>query len=69
MRTWIFYGSPEHGSSKKTIHFVKQCTSPQRTKEYKRMMELLDRNVYRVVGHCTAAKWNEEHNIIKFANI
>jgi len=48
---------------------MKQCASPQRTKEYKRMMELLDRNVYETVGHCTAAKWNEEHNLIKFANI
>lgn len=67
MRTWIFYGSPEHGSSKKTIHFVKQCKSPRLTKEYKTMMSLLEDNTYALVGHCTTKIWNEEHNIIKFA--
>lgn len=68
MKNWIFYGN-ERGTSLKVIHFVKQCMSPGRTKEYKRMMELLERDVYETVGYCTAAKWNEEHNLIKVANI
>ena len=66
MRTWIFYGSPEHTSSKKTIHFVKKCKSPERTKEYNTMMNLLENDTYGLVGHCTVKSWNESHNIIKF---
>jgi hypothetical protein len=67
MNTWIFYGSPEHGSSKKTIHFVKTCKKPERTKEYNTMRNLLKDDVYRIIGYCTTKKWNEDHNIIKFA--
>ena len=66
MNTWIFYGSPEQGSSKKTIHFIKTCKSPDRTKEYKTMQSLLENNTYAIVGFCTAKRWNEDYKLIQF---
>tara|TARA_R110000764_G_scaffold54034_2_gene117722 strand:+ start:393 stop:605 length:213 start_codon:yes stop_codon:yes gene_type:complete len=63
-QTWVFYGS-QHGETTKTIHFIKECKNPGRTKEYKHMMELLDQGEYLIIGRTTATKWNTEHSLIK----
>ena len=64
-QTWVFYGSKLHSGPTKTIHFIKDCKNPGRTKEYKHMMQLLDQGEYKIIGHATSKKWNEEHSLIK----
>lgn len=63
-QTWVFYGS-NHGETTKTIHFIKECKNPGKTKEYKTMMQLLDQGKYLIAGHMTSTKWNEGHSLIK----
>ena len=35
------------------------------TKEYRKMMELLEDSTFKTVGHMTSTKWNEGHSLIK----
>jgi len=64
-QTWVFYGGTDFDLSAKTIYFIKECKNPQRTKEYRKMMELLEDNTFKTVGHMTSTKWNEGHSLIK----
>jgi hypothetical protein len=64
-QTWVFYGGTNFKQSVKTIYFIKECKNPQRTKEYRKMMELLEDSTFKTVGHMTSTKWNEGHSLIK----
>ena len=64
-QTWVFYGGTNFDLSVKTIYFIKECKNPTRTKEYRKMMELLEDNTFKTVGHMTSTKWNEGHSLIK----
>jgi hypothetical protein len=61
--TWIFYGKNREGIT--TIHFIKECISPERTNEYKEMMYLLGDNTYHTTGYMTSKAWNKDNQYIK----
>ena len=67
-QTWVFYGGTNFDLSVKTIYFIKECKNPTRTKEYRKMMELLEDNTFKTVGHMTSTKWNEGHSLIKIGS-
>mgnify|MGYP006138621225 CR=1 FL=1 len=64
-QTWVFYGSKLKFGSVKSIHFIKECKNPSKTKEYKTMMNFLTQGEYLNIGYTTATKWNTEHSLIK----
>jgi len=62
--TWIFYGKDRNGI--KTIHFIKECKKPERTKEYNEIRNLLKKNdKYEIVGCMTSNSWNKGNQYIK----
>ena len=63
MKNWIFYGIDRGGI--KTIHFIKECKRPEATKEYKKMMFLLENYTYSATGYETSEVWNKENQYIK----
>ena len=66
-QTWVFYGETDFKQSIQTIYFIKECKNPTRTKEYRKMIELLEDSTFKTVGHMTSTKWNETHSLIKIA--
>ena len=63
MNTWIFYGIDRNGI--KTIHSIKECKHPEATKEYKKMMFLMENSTYHTTGTMTSKAWNKENQYIK----
>ena len=61
--TWIFYGESKEGV--RTLHFIKECKQPERTKEYKEMMQFLEISKYYITGHMTSKAWNKNNQYIK----
>tara|TARA_R110000796_G_scaffold238963_1_gene359507 strand:- start:1090 stop:1311 length:222 start_codon:yes stop_codon:yes gene_type:complete len=55
-KTWVFYGANKNGD--RTIHFIKDCLFPRKTKEQARMLKLLDDDVYWTIGYETSSNWN-----------
>ena len=68
-KTWVFYGANENGD--RTIHFIKDCKNPYKTKEQKIMLQLLDDNVYWTIGHEKSSNWNlfNRQNISKIRQL
>jgi hypothetical protein len=62
-QTWIFYGKDRNGTT--TIHAIKRCKNPERTAEYKEMLNHLENDTYHVTGTMTSKVWNKEHQYTK----
>ena len=55
-QTWVFYGANNNGD--RTIHFIKDCKIPHKTKEQEAMLQLLNDDVYWTIGYETSSNWN-----------
>lgn len=64
MKKWIFYSCDELDN--KTIHCIKQCKEPERTKIHREMMDLLG-DKYDSIGCMTVKCWNKENQYIKIS--
>ena len=64
MKKWIFYSCDELYN--KTIHCIKQCKNPERTKVHREMMHLLG-DKYDSIGCMTVKCWNKENQCIKIS--